>query len=143
MSCSSCHGVHGEDASLSMDGTVQELCYTCHAEKEGPFVFEHAPVYEDCTICHSPHGTVADNLLKQSEPTLCLNCHPIHFHTTADGEVQDDFQVVLAPDERYLDSSPDSWKAGMLTKCTQCHIQIHGSDLPSKEIPNGGTALTR
>ncbi len=53
----------------------------CHPSKQGPFVFEHAPVSENCLTCHNPHGTVANHLLKQSEPFLCLQCHEMHFHT--------------------------------------------------------------
>jgi hypothetical protein len=34
-------------------------------------------------------------------------------------------------------------KKAMLTKCTQCHSEIHGSDLSSQSITGGGKALTR
>lgn len=141
LECIDCHGVHGEPARLTMDDSGSELCYSCHAEKEGPFVYEHAPVQEGCLTCHSPHGTVADNLLKQSEPTLCLSCHPMHFHSSvvgADGAFVDP----LAP-ERSGNSTSDSFERGFNTKCTQCHTEIHGSDLPSQTISTGGNALTR
>lgn len=141
LSCKDCHGVHGEKVALTMDGSSRELCFTCHADKEGPFVYEHAPVMEDCMICHTPHGSVANNLLKQNEPALCLGCHSMHFHATvesADGA----FGTPMAP-ERAGVSDRDSFKRGMTTKCTECHTEIHGSDLPSQAISTGGNALTR
>jgi DmsE family decaheme c-type cytochrome len=141
LDCLDCHGAHGETGRMAMENTGRELCFSCHADKEGPFVFEHAPVMEDCSICHSPHGTVADNLLKQTEPTLCLSCHAMHFHASIEG-VDGAF---TDPMDRTRDgvSTPDGWKKGMLTKCTQCHTQIHGSDLPSQSVSTGGTGLTR
>ena len=92
-------------------------------------------------ICHNPHGAVADNLLKQAEPALCLGCHPMHFHATV-VSVDGAYSVPQAP-ERASTSTTDGWKQGMLTKCTQCHAEIHGSDLPSQAISTGGNALTR
>jgi DmsE family decaheme c-type cytochrome len=141
MSCSDCHNPHGGSVSLTMDDSGRELCFSCHADKEGPFVYEHAPVSEDCGYCHVPHGSVANNLLVQNEPTLCLNCHSMHFHATfysKDGE----FAVPQAP-ERASRSTADGWKRVMLTKCTQCHTTVHGSDLPSQATSTGGNALTR
>jgi DmsE family decaheme c-type cytochrome len=141
LECDDCHAVHGGKPEMSLAEDSRELCFGCHAEKEGPFVYEHAPVVEDCQICHEPHGAVADNLLKQAEPSLCLNCHSMHFHATVEG-VDGSFDVPQAP-ERAGVSTPDAWKRGLLTKCTQCHTEIHGSDLPSQAISTGGNALTR
>lgn len=77
--CSDCHNPHGsETKKLVKAATVNQLCVSCHAEKEGPFLFEHPPVTESCTLCHSPHGTTANNLLVQNVPFLCLQCHPSH-----------------------------------------------------------------
>lgn len=92
-------------------------------------------------LCHSPHGTVADNLLTQTEPVLCLNCHAMHFHAAIEGW-DGDFTNPQAP-ERAGTTTADGWKVGMLTKCTQCHTEIHGSDLPSQTISTSGNALTR
>ena len=58
--------------------TMNLLCYRCHAEKQGPFAYEHPPVTQDCAICHEPHGTVANNLLRQPTTFLCLRCHAGH-----------------------------------------------------------------
>ncbi len=141
LECKDCHNVHGGQTALTMDNTGRELCFSCHADVEGPFVYEHAPVMEDCMICHTPHGSVADKLLKQNEPALCLNCHAMHFHATVEG-VDGDFTTPQAP-ERAGVSTPDGFKRAMLTKCTQCHSSVHGSDLPSQAASTGGRALTR
>jgi DmsE family decaheme c-type cytochrome len=141
LECIDCHGPHGEPARLTSDNSGKELCFSCHAEKEGPFVYEHAPVSEDCMVCHSPHGTVADNLLKQAEPSLCLSCHPMHFHASV-VSVNGSFTPPQAP-ERTGIANTDSWKEGMTTKCTRCHTEVHGSDMPSQTISTGGNALTR
>lgn len=141
MECQDCHNVHGGTTAFVQDFTGKELCYSCHADKEGPFVYEHAPVEEDCMMCHSPHGTVANNLLKQSEPALCLNCHAMHFHATVEG-IEGTFTPPAEPD-RVTESTRESWEAGMLTKCTQCHTAVHGSDLPSQAMSTGGNTLTR
>ena len=83
ISCQDCHNVHGGQTSLTMDRSGRELCFSCHADKEGPWVYEHAPVTEDCMICHTPHGSVADKLLKLSEPAavsqLSRDALPRHF----------------------------------------------------------------
>jgi DmsE family decaheme c-type cytochrome len=139
--CSDCHNPHGGSVALVRDNDQRELCFTCHPQMEGPFVFEHAPVAEDCMTCHTPHGSVANNLLKAQEPTLCLNCHPMHFHATVEG-ADGAFPSPQAP-ERAGFSTADGWKRGMLTRCTQCHQQVHGSDNPSQATSSGGTGLTR
>jgi DmsE family decaheme c-type cytochrome len=141
MECTDCHNVHGGMEPWVLDGSAREMCLQCHAQYEGPFLFEHAPVAEDCLHCHLPHGAVADFLLKQSEPTLCLNCHSMHFHAGVVG-VDGPFTAPQAPDRGGV-STPDAWKRVMLTKCTQCHSEIHGTDLPSQSISGQGGALTR
>ena len=59
MSCSSCHNPHGStNVRMLRAGTdINESCTTCHAEKRGPFLWEHAPVMENCVTCHDPHGS--------------------------------------------------------------------------------------
>ena len=63
MVCSDCHDPHGQALGDLKEETINLVCYKCHAEKQGPFAYEHPPVTENCTICHEPHGTVNDNLL--------------------------------------------------------------------------------
>ncbi len=122
MKCSDCHNPHGSVVGmLKTDERLNDLCYRCHPDKQGPYAFEHPPVVEDCTICHKPHGTVAHNLLKRTEPFLCLQCHHSHFQTFE----HKDFQYVVS------------------VRCTQCHVAVHGSNHPAQGAPMGGKALTR
>jgi DmsE family decaheme c-type cytochrome len=143
MTCSDCHNPHGSEVrGLKTDERLNDLCLKCHARYQGPYVFEHEPVTEDCCICHDPHGSIADNLLKQNEPFLCLQCHQFHFHAGKQG-----YEGTVAPtgSRNYttITSNYHSFKAAWTTKCTQCHTQIHGSDLPSQSVPGRGEALTR
>ncbi|NOX53120.1 MAG: hypothetical protein GXP27_01505 [Planctomycetes bacterium] len=112
--CSDCHDLHGQNESDLVDISVNAVCYKCHAEKEGPFVFEHPPASENCSYCHEPHGTVANNLLRQPPVFLCLRCHTGHRSGVYDTDGSFDMQRNLYSD------------------CTDCHKQIHGSDLPSQ-----------
>ena len=55
MACSDCHNPHGSTGpTLLRKNTVNETCYTCHAEKRGPFLWEHAPVVDE--LHHLPHA---------------------------------------------------------------------------------------
>jgi len=150
MTCSSCHDVHGNQFQEIADGeTSRDACLVCHQQHAGPFVFEHSPVMEDCMICHDVHGTVANNLLRQNEPFLCLQCHQPHFHSILEGyEGQTSTpDGVSTQDPNYAGlsgmSHGDSFKRSMLTKCTQCHQSVHGSDMPSQSITGQGRALNR
>ena len=76
MACSDCHNPHGSTGpKLLVKNSVNETCYTCHAEKRGPFLWEHQPVIDDCTNCHTPHGSTNAPLLKARPPWLCQECH--------------------------------------------------------------------
>ncbi len=139
MGCSDCHKFDGSESATPE--RVNDTCLSCHAQYRGPYVFEHSPVNEDCTICHDPHGSVADNLLKQNEPFVCLQCHQMHFHANL-GAVTGEYSEPNHP-ERSVVSTRTGSKKSMLTKCTQCHPMVHGSDLPSQSISGQGKALTR
>jgi len=109
--CNNCHNPHGSGNEMSLvKSSVKQTCTKCHAEKEGPFVFEHADNSEDCLTCHKAHGSVNNNLLNISLPFLCLQCHSVH-RTSATSSIES--------------------KGAFNTRCTDCHSQIHGSDLPS------------
>jgi predicted CXXCH cytochrome family protein len=69
MLCSDCHDSHGQTTGNLLEPTVNLVCYKCHMEKQGPFVYEHPPVTESCSICHEPHGTVANSLLHRDRTT--------------------------------------------------------------------------
>lgn len=125
MVCSDCHDAHGQAQDNLKEPTVNLTCWKCHAETQGPFAYEHPPVTENCAICHEPHGTVANNLLRQPATFLCLRCHS--GHRTVPGHpggapLQD------------VASSP-SLQRSFYTDCTQCHSEIHGSDVPSPHLP--------
>lgn len=142
MLCSECHNPHGSQTKpmLRTDERKNELCLSCHMEYTGPYAFEHAPVTEDCTVCHNPHGTLSDNLLKQNEPFLCLQCHQLHFHTSFRPNPDE-----VPSNYRFKSGVPDdhSMQLAMMTRCTQCHSMVHGSDLPSLYTTGGGSRLTR
>jgi DmsE family decaheme c-type cytochrome len=95
---------------------VNNLCYTCHAEKRGPFIWEHAPVRENCLNCHLQHGSTNDKLLKLSRPFLCMTCHNFN---GAMGHTFRNPNTAGAPDQIRGRS------------CQNCHNQIHGSNSPN------------
>jgi DmsE family decaheme c-type cytochrome len=109
--CSDCHNPHGSaTASLLKKDTINAVCYTCHAEKRGPFLFEHEPVRENCDACHDPHGSVNQYSLKLVRQRLCTECHNL-MHS-ADG---------------------NSGKGSAFTvgqSCQNCHTAVHGSNSP-------------
>lgn len=110
--CTDCHESHGGVLSehLVRRLTIKEQCTQCHSDKEGPFVFEHADTAEDCSLCHTHHGSVNEKLLVVREPFLCLQCHEGH---------------------KVSDVTAGQTKAAYYTRCTDCHSQVHGTDIPS------------
>ena len=57
--CTDCHNPHGAlTPAMVKQPTINEQCYSCHADKRGPYVFNHPPVEENCATCHNPHGSV-------------------------------------------------------------------------------------
>jgi DmsE family decaheme c-type cytochrome len=137
MRCADCHDSHGQDYQSLKAPTLNQLCFECHTELEGPFVWEHAPVTENCAICHNPHGTVANNLLHQPPMFLCLRCHTAHsthgrsLQCTRCHLVGSTPNLVGGgPPNPMIPTTPGSRQA-LFTDCTQCHSQIHGSDFPT------------
>ena len=115
LECTSCHNPHEQQQRIFLGGFKQEQCMNCHADKGGPFVFEHpASRMEGCTACHSPHGSPNRHLLMtQRVAETCLSCHAIipQFH----------FGFNPAAPPRF----------GLDTQCTNCHSSIHGSNFDS------------
>jgi DmsE family decaheme c-type cytochrome len=130
MTCSDCHDPHGQLEDNIKAETLNLLCWKCHADKQGPFAFDHPPVTENCGYCHSPHGTVANNLLKQAPTFLCLRCHRGHRNATHGSPGGTRVNTDVNPTIR----------EALYTDCTTCHTQIHGSDLPSN---HSASALMR
>jgi DmsE family decaheme c-type cytochrome len=126
--CNDCHDPHGQTEDNLKEPTVNMVCYKCHAEKQGPFTYEHPPVTENCAICHDPHGTVTNNLLRQPTTFLCLRCHTGHRIGPPPGGPNHD---PLLGD---VGMSP-ALQTAFYTECTQCHSEIHGSDLPTPHLP--------
>ncbi len=143
MKCSSCHAHHGSMMqNLKTHERLNDMCINCHGDKQGPFIFEHAPVAEDCTICHDAHGSVAPSLLKQGEPFLCLQCHESHFHAGRQGlTVPKDIPATGQHSENPFGEA--GWRMAYLTKCSQCHFMIHGTDNPSQTVPGLGKGIIR
>ena len=121
IACSECHRPHGSNTSaLLTKPTLNQTCYTCHAEKRGPFLWEHAPVTEDCTLCHTPHGSVYPALLKKNPPLLCQQCHSQAGHPSL-AHTSDALPGGTSPPSGFL----------LAGSCTNCHSQVHGSNHPS------------
>jgi DmsE family decaheme c-type cytochrome len=119
MDCSSCHAVHGAIADRMLNRpTLNETCFQCHAEKRGPFLYEHAPVREDCAACHTPHGSNHPVLLKTRVPQLCQQCHMAVFHPS---------EVYTGPDTANGIADIHQLERG----CMNCHQEVHGSNHPS------------
>jgi len=121
MGCTDCHSPHGStsDHQLVAD-TTNETCFECHAEKRGPFVWEHEPASEDCALCHAPHGSNQKAMLTQKAPFLCQSCHSSEGHPS------------FAQDSSGLGAPVGASSALLLGRsCTNCHTQVHGSNHPS------------
>ncbi|OGQ62717.1 MAG: hypothetical protein A3I81_09510 [Deltaproteobacteria bacterium RIFCSPLOWO2_02_FULL_55_12] len=112
MTCSGCHNPHGSiGPKMLKTPSVNETCYSCHSEKRGPFLWEHAVVRESCANCHDPHGSNNPGLLKSKGPFLCTQCHQYGGHVNM---------------PRYNRASAAYGKG-----CINCHTRIHGSNHPS------------
>lgn len=126
VACSDCHNPHGSTGpKLLKKNTVNETCWTCHAEKRGPFLWEHQPVTEDCTNCHTPHGSNISPLLKNRAPFLCDDCHDgPHNSRTPYGTGAAGIQGGLIGT-----TNPNTNASGRA--CMNCHVMVHGSNSPA------------
>ena len=127
MDCTACHSPHGSSADyLLVRNSTNETCYTCHQDKRGPVLWEHAPVTEDCSYCHESHGSIHPALLTRRPPLLCQQCHSQAGHPSVPYTTAGLPEGSGAPSPMVLSGS-----------CLNCHSQIHGSNHPS------GPALNR
>jgi DmsE family decaheme c-type cytochrome len=116
MTCTSCHNPHGTvTPALLKENSVNDTCFTCHAEKRGPFLNPHAPVVESCSNCHDPHGSNHERMLKVAKPRLCQECHDTSRH----------------PTNAYGRESGANIRYVMGRACASCHVTIHGSNHPN------------
>lgn len=126
MTCTSCHNPHGTvTPALLRENSLNDTCYRCHAEKRGPFLWEHPPVLESCANCHDPHGSNHEKMLKLAKPRLCQQCHneqrvhmssPYGRDTAVGGTGQ---------------PTGTSQKFMLGRSCSSCHPTVHGSNHPS------------
>lgn len=113
MSCADCHNPHGEDAkpwSSTSLNAVNETCFKCHKEQQGPFVWEHEVVREGCVSCHKVHGSINDKMLIARDSNLCLRCH-----------TQTDFATIGQSNHASRMAQGTCFSAG-------CHTAVHGSN---------------
>ncbi len=118
MECTDCHQPHGgltvRQLRTSLAG--QEVCFKCHTEKQGPFMFEHPAIrLRGCVGCHEPHGSNnTKQLVRSNIVPLCLECHAQSLTTSA-----------------VFTSQPPSFhnlNSPTYQNCTTCHVMIHGSN---------------
>lgn len=116
MKCSDCHNAHGgfETKQTRLAVGTDASCVKCHTDKQGPFVFEHAPIkVEGCAACHTPHGSANPRLLKRHQVRqLCLECHSGITDQLSDGPT----------------GGPHDQRTLLQRNCTACHTMIHGSN---------------
>jgi len=114
MKCSDCHNPHGgfELKQTRLAVGADAACIKCHADKQGPFVYEHAPLKtEGCVACHTPHGSANPRLLRFSAINqLCLTCHSVAHDVGA-----------VEP------AGPQHNQNAQYGNCTACHVKVHGS----------------
>ncbi len=116
LQCSDCHNVHGATLpkQLRTSASQDQVCFKCHTEKRGPFVYEHLPVKtEGCVSCHTVHGSTNARLLRTSNVnTLCLQCHTLALSSVPS-------QPPVGPAHN---------QAQKYQACTMCHAYVHGSN---------------
>ena len=117
--CTSCHNPHGAlSPSMVNNESTRDLCVSCHADKRGPYLYEHPPVEESCLTCHNPHGSRSVKLLKEKVPNLCQDCHDGNTHLGTQYDMNEAFKGA-APSRMFVARG-----------CLNCHNEIHGSNSP-------------
>ncbi len=133
--CRDCHDPHAGPRETGWNG-ANDACLNCHTEMAGPFVFEHEGVAdEDCATCHRPHGSMHDKLLITDGNTMCLQCHyDIQFNQddvlAIGGFPHGDVTGLCSQCHPSIPSGPSPHvPAGGEARCTDCHYEIHGSNV--------------
>jgi DmsE family decaheme c-type cytochrome len=141
MGCSDCHNVHGSAGpKLAKRDSTNDTCYSCHAEKRGPFVHPHEPATQDCASCHNPHGSTVQAMLKARPPMLCMQCHTPHVAGNV-GAVGGQPGVFTPPRPGVAPAvGPNTNGRNVVNiwqgrSCTNCHTQTHGSNNPAATNP--------
>ena len=120
MACRDCHDPHGGGDALLRARSINQ-CFDCHAELQGPFLWEHPPASEDCGICHLPHGSNQPSLLVRRAPHLCQACHSSVGHRSLPALAS---RAPEDPGAEFL----------FANACLNCHSQVHGSNHPSGNL---------
>jgi DmsE family decaheme c-type cytochrome len=122
LECTTCHNPHGsQNVKMLREGnSINEACATCHAEKRGPYLWEHAAGRENCVSCHDPHGSNNERMLIAKLPMLCQRCHIASRHPAT---IYENTQVNVSKSNRAVGRS-----------CVNCHAMIHGSNHPSGAV---------
>jgi DmsE family decaheme c-type cytochrome len=148
--CSDCHNPHGAlTPAMVKQPTINDQCYSCHADKRGPYVFNHPPVEENCATCHNPHGAVHYKLLREHTPNLCQDCHEWSRHPGTIYGAGGGFVCPPGSGNDKVNYAACFGKEGQLNTgvsnrlvdraCLNCHNAIHGSNAPG----NRGKYFTR
>lgn len=125
MACTSCHNPHGAATpKLIAANSVNDKCYECHADKRGPFLFEHPPARENCLTCHDAHGSSHQPLLVAKPPLLCQKCHSNQLHPST-------LYALNTADAQAGRSVYTAQTQLFYRGCANCHSQVHGSNHPS------------
>ena len=121
MECSTCHNPHGTTnvRLLRRGDSIGEACASCHADKRGPYLWEHAPSRDGCTTCHDPHGSSNERMLVTRTPILCQRCHVMTRHPST------------IYDAGLIGSGATPSVRIYARSCVTCHSTIHGSNHPS------------
>ncbi|MBF0571939.1 MAG: hypothetical protein HQL12_08745 [Candidatus Omnitrophica bacterium] len=112
MGCTNCHDPHGIDVrpwTATSENDVNEVCFKCHTDKRGPYIWAHDALKEGCTTCHQVHGSVNDKMLIARDYNLCLKCH---------AEVSN---------PAFSGHAGGHWTQGTCWSAT-CHQAVHGSN---------------
>jgi DmsE family decaheme c-type cytochrome len=148
--CSDCHNPHGALTPVMLKAeTVNQQCYSCHADKRGPYMFAHPAVEENCLSCHNPHGSVYTRLLNEKAPNLCQDCHDWSRHPGTIYGAAGEFTCTAAAtadpaNVACFKKPPGTFNRSVSTRfiarsCLNCHNAIHGSNAPA----NRGRFLIR
>jgi len=121
MQCTTCHNTHGSTTPklLRKGDSVAELCTSCHADKRGPYLWEHAPTRDGCVTCHDPHGSSNERMLVAKPPLLCQRCHVGTRHPST------------IYDAALVGAGSNPSIRVYARTCVSCHSAIHGSNHPS------------
>lgn len=121
LECTTCHNPHGATnvRLLRKGDSIAEMCTSCHADKRGPYLWEHAPARDGCVTCHDPHGSSNERMLVAKPPILCQRCHVATRHPST------------IYDAGLLASGGSPNIHVYARTCVSCHSAIHGSNHPS------------